>query len=30
LDNYSAYLYHYLARIHERQGSDLSIRETLL
>lgn len=30
LDNYSALLYHFLARIHERKGSDLSIRETLL
>lgn len=30
LDHYSALLYHFLARIHERQGTDLSIRETLL
>lgn len=30
LDNYTAYLYHFYSRIHEKKGSDHSIREHLL
>jgi hypothetical protein len=30
LDNYSALLYYYLARINEKRGGDLAIREQLL